>query len=84
MIEFLTSGTFRRIIAALLGVLVPFLNKKFDLGLSEANIAEAIVVVVAYIAQSGWREGAQLKSDAHVEAAKAMAAGVGPSTPPSP
>lgn len=75
MIEFLTSGTFRRIIAALLGVLVPFLNKKFDLGLSEANIAEAIVVVVAYIAQSGWKEGSQLKADAHVEAAKAVAAG---------
>ncbi|TXH58771.1 MAG: hypothetical protein E6Q97_01325 [Desulfurellales bacterium] len=83
MIEFIKSDSFRRIVAALIGILVPFLNKKLGMGLDVTDTVEVIAVVATYIAASNWKASAVAKADAHVEAAKTLAA-AGAGSPPAP
>ena len=50
--EFLKSDTFRRILAGLVGVVLPVLNKKLGLDIPQEQVVAAIGLVAVYIAQS--------------------------------
>lgn len=73
MLEFIRSSTFRRIIAALVAVVVPLLNQKLGMQLDDAQVVAIISAIAVYIAQSGWNAGKQTQADAHVEAANVIA-----------
>ncbi len=81
MLEFLKSDTFRRLLMALVGALLPLLNSKLGLNIPSEQVVAAIGGIAVWIAQSGWKAGQQIKADAHVDAAKAVAAGPTPSSP---
>lgn len=50
--EFLKSDSFRRIVAALVGVALPVVNAKLGLNIPSEQVVGALVVVGGYIAQS--------------------------------
>jgi len=52
MLEFLKSDTFRRILAALVGLLLPVLNKKLGLDIPPEQVVSAMALMALYIAQS--------------------------------
>lgn len=56
MNEFLKSGTFRRMVATGVGLLVILLNKKLGLGLDAADQAAIVGLIVAYVAGSNFKE----------------------------
>ena len=73
MLEFLKSPTFRRIIYGLLGVLLPIVNKKFGWELSDAQVGEALLSVVALIVSSTVNQMHERGTDAAVAVAEAKA-----------
>lgn len=73
MLDFIKSDSFRRIVALLVAVAVPFLNSKLGMQLDDAQVVSIIVAIAVYIAQGGWKAAAVANADAHVEAAKLMA-----------
>lgn len=77
MLEFLASAVFKRIVAAIVMVLLPLLNAKLGLEIPSEQVVAAILGVAAFIVQSGLKAGAVVKADAQVEAAKLL-------TPPVP
>ncbi len=77
MLDFLASPTFRRIIYGLCGVLLPILNKKFGWELSDAQVGEAILGLVALIASS-------TANQMHARAVDAAVAVTQAATPPKP
>jgi hypothetical protein len=52
MLSFLASPTFRRIVYGLVGVLIPLLNSKLGLNLSDTQVGEMLLTVVALITSS--------------------------------
>lgn len=52
MLEFLKSDTFRRIIAAIVGLALPFMNQKLGLNIPSEQVIAAIVFLAVYIGQS--------------------------------
>lgn len=83
MLEFLGSPSFRRIVAALVAVALPIINKTTGLELDDAQLVAIIAAIGVYIAQSGLKAATQVKADAHVQAA-ALLAPVAPAAPVSP
>ncbi len=71
MLEFLASPTFRRIIYGLCGVLLPILNQKFGWNLSDAQVGEAVLGLVALIASSTVNQMHARATDATVAMAAA-------------
>lgn len=70
MLNFIQSDTFRRIVAGLVGVLLPMLNQKLKLEIPTEQVVATITLIAGYIVQSGIKSSAQIKADAHVEASK--------------
>lgn len=66
---FLTSGTGRRLLAFLLGLALPILNKKLNLELDATAIVADVALVLGYIAQSAFKQAADTSADAKVESA---------------
>ena len=81
MIEFLSSPTFRRIIYGLLGVLLPIVNKRLGWELSDAQVGEALLALVALIASSTFNQAHARGTEAAVAVAEAKAAGPVPPRP---
>ncbi len=50
--DLLTSGTVRRWLAGLLAAALPFINAKFGLNISDAQVISAIGILAGLIAQS--------------------------------
>lgn len=62
MSEFLTSGTFRRLVLTLTGIAVVALNKKLELGLDTADTGEIALLIIAAVTGSNLKETAQVKA----------------------
>lgn len=52
MLDFLKSDTFRRIVAGIVGVALPFINSKFGLNIPQEQVISAIGLAAVYIGQS--------------------------------
>jgi hypothetical protein len=73
MLTFLASAVFKRIVAAIVMVLLPLLNARLGLEIPSEQVVAAILGVAAFIVQSGLKAGAVVKADAQLEAAKLLA-----------
>ncbi len=52
MLEFLASPTFRRILAAVVGLVLPLLNSKLGLNIPPEQVISAMALMAVYIGQS--------------------------------
>jgi hypothetical protein len=72
------SGTFRRLIVYVVGLLVVLLNRKLGLDLNTEELAGAVVLAITYLIQSASKEKVLAKAEADgqraVEAAGAARA----------
>ena len=79
MLEFLRGDSFRRIVAAVVAVALPIVNKLTGLELDDAQLVAIIAAIGVYIAQSGLHAAARTKAEvaagAHVDAATIIANG---------
>lgn len=74
------SGSFRRIVAAVVSLGVVALNRKFGLGLQAEEIAGVVVLAVTYLLQSASKEkalGVAAKAGEAAAAALPVSVGVG-------
>ena len=60
--DFFTSGSGRRLIAAAIGVLALVLNKKLGIELDEATQMALAAIIATYIGGSNWKEGQVAKA----------------------
>jgi hypothetical protein len=81
--EFISSGTGRRLLVLLLGLLLPLLNKKLGLELDANALVADVVLVLGYIVQSAGKEAIMAHADAKMALADAVALNK-PASPPSP
>ncbi len=77
--SFLASPTFRRILYALAGLLLPILNQKLGWNLPTEQVVASIAGLVSLIASSTFNQAHERGTDAAVAIAEVKAAG--PSSP---
>ncbi len=75
MLEFLQSPTFRRILAALAGVLLPILNQRFGWNIPTEQVVGSIAGLVALIGSSVLNQAHERGTDAAVAIAQVKATG---------
>lgn len=71
IVAFFASGSGRRLIAFVVGLIALLLNKKLGIELTEETQLEVTALVMAYMTQSAWREQAALKVETAGQAAQA-------------
>ena len=64
VVSFLVSGTGRRLIALVVGVLAVLLNKKIGLGLTTEDQTRLVALIIAYLAGSNLHAAAKAKAKA--------------------
>lgn len=52
LVEFLTSATFRRVGVTLIGIAVPYLNKKFGWNIDDTQVLGVLGLIAGYLVQS--------------------------------
>jgi hypothetical protein len=67
------SGTFRRLIVYVVGLLVVLLNRKLGLDLNTEELAGAVVLAITYLIQSASKEKVLAKAEADGQRAAARA-----------
>lgn len=75
MLEFLGGSSFKRIVAAVVMVVLPLLNAKLGLDIPSEQVVAAILGIAGYIVQSGMKSAAVAKADSNTEAAAILANG---------